>query len=105
MSARVIVAKNIHETPTQKTNTNRTRAIDTLGQFMGYYPVYTLDMARQLPNRVVHELIRQARRREVSRDMMNLRITLSTLTDKDGKLERAAELMTELSNDYERLER
>lgn len=103
MSAKVIVAKDIHPKQTQKQT--QTKAIDILGQFIWYYPAYTLEMARKLPSRVIHELIRQARQREVDKDILNLRIALSTLADEKGKLERATELMTELTNDYERLKR
>lgn len=102
---RVVVAKSLYSEKQTQTNKTKSLPIDVLGQFMRCYPAYTLDMARKVPHRVLHELIRQHRQQEINSKILDLRIALATLADQDGKLERATDLMQELTDDYERLER
>lgn len=101
---RVIVAKSIYESA-DKPPSSASLPIDILGKFMRYYPAYTLSEARRLPNRVVHELIRQACRDETLNRITELRISVAGIADENGKMTRYSELMKELLDSYEGLER
>ena len=107
VTQRVVVAKDIYSNGNKdgehQKSSGASLSIDILGQFIRRCPSYTLEAARKLPYRIVHELLRQSRREEISQDMMKIDIALST--GLSSSEEYVSNLKEELMEKYDELKR